>query len=99
MKQILFLAIILIFSEFLHAQTILERYQKAEQFLPKNSVKLTKNVNIRSNEIEGTNDFWYKLQTETGDKYMFLMAIKRNRMKHLIIAGFLHRFPDWWEKL
>ena len=70
MKQFIFIALSLILTGFLHAQTILDRYEKAEQFLPKNSAKLTKNVNIRFNEIEGTNDFWYKLQTETGDKYM-----------------------------
>ena len=66
----------MIISGFLHAQTILERYQKAEQFLPKNSAKLVKNGSIRFNEIEGTSNFWYKLQTETGEKYMVLMAKK-----------------------
>lgn len=53
------------------AQSSLERYQKAEQFLPKNISKLTRNVNMRINFVEGTSDFWYSLQTEKGVKYFY----------------------------
>ena len=53
------------------AQNMLERYQKAEQFLPKNISKLTRNVSVRINPVDETSDFWYKLQTEKGEKYYF----------------------------
>ncbi len=71
MKQILFTITALIFSGIVFSQPIIERYQKAEQFLPKNSVKLTRNVAIRFNQVEGTSDFWYKLQTETGEYFYY----------------------------
>lgn len=70
MKHILIFIFTLVLSGLLHAQTILDRYKKAEQFLPKNTAKLVKNSSIRFNEIEGTSNFWYKLQTETGEIYM-----------------------------
>lgn len=69
--NLLFITVVFIFTAQLSAQTTLERYQKAEQFLPKNISKLTRNVNIRINPVEGTNDFWYKLQTEKGVKYYY----------------------------
>ena len=71
MKRILFFLLSLAFPGILFSQTILERYQKAEQFLPKNSVKLTRNVSLQFNEVGGTKDFWYKLQTKNGEKYYY----------------------------
>ena len=53
------------------AQTMTECYQNAEQFLPKNISKLTRNVSFRANLVEGTSDFWYKLQSEKGEKYFY----------------------------
>jgi len=55
----------------LSAQNHQERYEKAEQFLPKNISKLVRNVTIKVNQIEETNHFWYKIQTENGEKYHF----------------------------
>ncbi|MEZ5105589.1 MAG: prolyl oligopeptidase family serine peptidase [Draconibacterium sp.] len=71
MKRILFFLLSLAFPGILFSQTILERYQKAEQFLPKNSVKLTRNVSLQFNEVGVTKDFWYKLQTKNGEKYYY----------------------------
>ncbi|MCG6187324.1 S9 family peptidase [Maribellus maritimus] len=53
------------------SQNMLERYQKAEKFLPKNISNLTRNVNLNINEVKGTSDFWYKLQTEKGERYYY----------------------------
>jgi dipeptidyl-peptidase 4 len=72
MKRLFFiLSLLFCFSLFSAGQTMLERYQKAEQFLPKNISKLTRNVDIRVNPVAGSSDFWYKLQTEKGDKYYY----------------------------
>ncbi|MDX1284874.1 MAG: DPP IV N-terminal domain-containing protein, partial [Draconibacterium sp.] len=53
------------------SQDMSERYKKAEQLLPKNISKLTRNVTIRVNQIESTSDFWYKLQTEKGERFYY----------------------------
>ena len=72
MKQLsIFLSFLFYFSSLSNAQTMLEHYQKAEQFLPKNVSKLTRNVDVRINPVMGSSDFWYKLQTEKGDKYYY----------------------------
>lgn len=68
-SRICCLLVLVFLSEILSAQNMIHRYQKAEQLLPKNITKLTKNVSIRINSIDETNDFWYKLQTEKGEKY------------------------------
>jgi len=54
-----------------HSQSILERYQKAEQFLPINISKLVLNASLRPVEVEETNDFWYRLQTDSGERYFY----------------------------
>ncbi|NOR76570.1 MAG: hypothetical protein GQ525_15620, partial [Draconibacterium sp.] len=69
-KQALLIIIVLVAGS-VSAQTILERYKKAELFLPKNVSKLTRNVSVRVNQVDETSSFWYKLQTETGEKYYF----------------------------
>ncbi len=63
--------VLISFYQWSFAQTMLEKYQKAEKFLPKNISKLTRNINIRINPVEGTSDFWYKLETEKGEKYYY----------------------------
>ena len=65
------LSAMLLIAANVSAQTTLERYQKAEEFLPKNISKLTRNVSLRVNAVEGTSDFWYKIQTENGEQYFY----------------------------
>jgi dipeptidyl-peptidase-4 len=69
--QLYLLFIAVVFSGSISAQTMLERYEKAEQFLPKNISKLAKNVSLRIHPVEETSNFWYKLQTEKGERYYF----------------------------
>ena len=69
--SVLFLLFIFIFTGSASAQSMLERYQKAEQFLPRNISKLTRNVSVRINPVEQTSHFWYKIQTEEGERYHF----------------------------
>lgn len=71
MKKSVIIAIIILLPGILSSQTILERYRKAEQFLPKNTAKLVKNAAIRLNEVAGSADLWYKIQTEKGEKYFY----------------------------
>lgn len=69
-RQILLYSILLMFySSSVLGQTMLERYQKAEQFLPKNISELTRNLTLRINPVDETPHFWYKLQTEKGERY------------------------------
>ena len=79
------------------AQSTLERYQKAEEFLPKNISKLTRNVNLRINPVEGTRDFWYKLQTEEGEKYYYFNGEDINSEEafdHIKLAASLSGFTE-----
>ena len=79
------------------AQSTLERYQKAEEFLPKNISKLTRNVNLRINPVEGTSDFWYKLQTEEGEKYYYFNGEDINSEEafdHIKLAASLSGFTE-----
>jgi len=67
-----FLIFFLIFEVFSGSgQNMLERFQKAEQYLPKNISKLTRNVSLSVNPIEDTKNFWYTLETEEGRKYHY----------------------------
>ena len=71
------------------SQTMQQRYEKAEQFLPKNISKLVRNVYLRTNQIEGTSHFWYKLQTEKGERYHFFDGDKiksREAFDHVQLA-------------
>lgn len=71
MKPVLF-SLFAFFTFFVAgAQSMLERYQKAEQFLPKNTSKLTQNVSLRFHAVDGTNDFWFRLETADGEKYYY----------------------------
>ncbi len=95
MKRLLLFVFALIIQGSSFSQTILERYQKAEKLLPKNSTKLTKNLSIRPNSVEGTGDFWYKLQTEKGDRYYYFDGenIKSNEaFDHLKLAAAISEF-------
>ena len=92
-----FISLIFCFSLFSASQTMLERYQKAEQFLPKNSSKLTRNVDVRVHPIEGTSDFWYQLQTEKGNKYYYFDGEKiksDEAFDHLKLAALLSELLD-----
>jgi dipeptidyl aminopeptidase/acylaminoacyl peptidase len=53
------------------AQSMLARYQKAEQLLPRNISDLTRNVSLRFHEVNETNDFWYQLETVGGEHYYY----------------------------
>lgn len=94
MKRLILFALIPFFPGILSSQTILERYQKAEQFLPKNIEKLTRNVSVRVNPVEGTSDFWYKLQTEKGERYFYFdgQRIKSDEaFDHIQLAELLQK--------
>lgn len=51
------------------AQDMLQRYEKAEAFLPRNIAKLVKNTELRPHWLNGSSDFWYAEQTENGTRY------------------------------
>jgi len=68
-KRLPLLVLIFTISSSVFSQTMQQRYEKAEQFLPKNISKLIRNVDLRTNQIEGTSHFWYKLETEKGERY------------------------------
>ena len=90
--QLYILFVSILISGSISAQTILERYEKAEQFLPKNISKLTKNVSLRIHPIEETSNFWYKLETEKGERYYFFDGekIKSNEaFDHIQLADTL----------
>lgn len=72
MKTFTKLGLTLSFSLFLSctfAQSMLERYEKAESFLPKNIGKLVKNSWLSPNWIGDSSTFWYTEQTDTGKQY------------------------------
>jgi len=72
MKKLFLLPVLIsLISVVSSAQTMFERYQRAEQFLPKNIEKLARNVSLRVNPVEGSSDFWYKIQTEKGESYFY----------------------------
>jgi dipeptidyl aminopeptidase/acylaminoacyl peptidase len=96
-KKLSFLLAMLFATVPVFAQSTLERYQKAEQFLPKNISKLTRNVNLRVHPVEGTSDFWYKLQTETGEKYYYFDGgniQSEEAFDHLKLAASLSEFLE-----
>ena len=87
--KVYFILLAILFSKMVSAQSMLERYQKAEQFLPKNISKLTRNVSLRANPVEETSDFWYKLQSEKGEKYFYFDGEKiktREAFDHIQLA-------------
>jgi hypothetical protein len=98
MKQVLFFFLSLVFPGILFSQTILERYQKAEQFLPKNTAKLTKNVTLQLNEVSGTSDFWYKIQTEKVKNITISMIKTKKRTKLSTMISLLYLLPDALKK-
>ena len=63
------------------AQNMLERYQKAEQFLPKNISKLVRNMEISPNWVKDSDDFWYKIETVSGYQYMYFNANRKTLAK------------------
>lgn len=88
-RQTLIIILALFFSEFCFSQSIFDRYQKAESFLPKNLAKLTRNVSIRVSPVENSSDFWYKLQTEKGEAYYYFDGEKiklKEAFDHLQLA-------------
>ncbi len=56
---------------------MLQRYQRAEQFLSKNITKLTKNISVDPNWVKDSDDFWFKEETEKGYKFMYFNAKKK----------------------
>ncbi|MBN1822467.1 MAG: DPP IV N-terminal domain-containing protein [Prolixibacteraceae bacterium] len=76
-KFSLVLLSLFIFSVSVCAQSMLERYQKSEQFLPKNISKLVLNASILPVAVENSDDFWYQLQTENGSKYFYFDGKKK----------------------
>ncbi len=63
------------------AQNMLERYQKAEQLLPKNISKLVRNMHIIPSWVKDSDDFWYKIETVSGYQYMYFNADRKTLAK------------------
>jgi pimeloyl-ACP methyl ester carboxylesterase len=58
------------------SQTMSERYEKAEIFLPKNISKLVSNIELQPLWIGESSDFWYVEETPEGSKYMLFDSKK-----------------------
>jgi dipeptidyl aminopeptidase/acylaminoacyl peptidase len=90
MKQVLIFTFVFFAFLATEAQTMLDLYQKAEQFLPRNSSKLTRNVSLHFREVNGTTDFWYKLETENGSRYYYYNSeneVAEEAFDHERLAG------------
>ena len=69
-KKLTLLTLLLITSAtIINAEEMLERYQRADQFMPKNITKLVKNIWLRPHWVENGASFWYSEQTDKGNHY------------------------------
>ncbi|WP_339735062.1 DPP IV N-terminal domain-containing protein [uncultured Sunxiuqinia sp.] len=75
-KTLFYLSLLLLTAFSAASQTIRERYEKAESFLPKNISKLVSNIELRPHWIEESSDFWYVEETPGGSKYMLFDSKK-----------------------
>ena len=79
------------------AQSILERYEKAEQFLPKNIRKLVQNIYVTPNWIDESSDFWFRSDTDQGYEYRLFDSKKGKSelaFNHQKLAGILAELSD-----
>jgi dipeptidyl-peptidase 4 len=80
MKHFLLLFLLVALSLPAISQNMLERYQKAEIFLPKNVEKITYNLEVHTNWISETNSFWYLSENEKGHEF-FLVDAEKGKKK------------------
>ena len=76
-KQLITSLALMLFFSSSFAQDMLSHYQKAESYLPKNSYKLVKNIELRPHWITNSSDFWFLKQTTTGTQYELFDSKKR----------------------
>ncbi len=75
-KTLFYLSVLLLTAFPAASQTIRERYEKAESFLPKNISKLVSNIELHPHWIEESSDFWYVEEIPEGSKYMLFDSKK-----------------------
>ena len=96
-KQTLLLLLFIASTFLSSAQTIQERYEQAEQFLPKNIRKLVKNIHVTPNWVDESSDFWFKKETDKGYEYRLFNSKKGNSslaFDHQKIADILSELKE-----
>ena len=90
----LFSVVFILITQCVSAQEMIERYRKAEQYLPGNISKFTRNISLSINPVEYSNHFWYTVETEKGRKFNFFDGVEiksREAFDHYQLANAIQK--------